>query len=94
MWVIIFLSKFLNGLEGKKIHSWDSRTEGASGEHGLWCGPSPAAFVALGGLRFLFKEDLSNPGLLDKQGINWLPGKPELKASLLMESVDFVYYMM
>jgi hypothetical protein len=50
--------------------------------------------VALGGLRFLFKEDLSNPGLLDKQGINWLPGKPELKASLLMESVDFVYYMM
>lgn len=27
---------------------------------------------------------------MDKQGINWLPGKPEWKASLLMESVDLV----
>lgn len=33
-WLIIFLSKFPNDLEQKKILSWDSRTEGASGGMG------------------------------------------------------------
>lgn len=89
MWIIIFLSKFPNDLE-EKICSWDSRTEGVSGALALTWAFFPAAFVALDSLRFLFKEDLANPGLVDKQGINCLPGKPELKASLLMESLDLV----
>lgn len=88
--VYYFLVQIPNDLEGKKLHSWDSRTEGASGEPGLWHASSPAAFEALRSLRFLFKEELSNPGCVDKQGTIWLPGKPEWKASLLMESVDLV----
>lgn len=85
-----FLVQISERFRGGKIHSWDSRTEGASGEHGLWYVSSPAAFEALRSPGFLFKEELSNPGRVDKQGINWLPGKPEWKASLLMESVDLV----